>query len=128
MIPPGGILFINNDLMRISSIISIGFILGAVTLCSVMSGCKRTEAAEEEVAEIEAAEMQGRDAARLFVGKHWKDTLELQRQLLDSRLKSSEYEIAGKKHCAAAYDSAFVSTLRTVRPDVAAHIRDPKRK
>ncbi len=112
--------------MRLYSTISLGFVFGAVALCTIMTGCKKTQVAEEDVAEIEAAEMQGRDAARLFVGSEWKDTLDLQRQLLDARTKSSEYEIAGKHHCAAAYDSAFVSTLRTVRPDVAAHIRDPK--
>lgn len=86
----------------------------------IMAGaCAGTEKTEETVAEIEAAQMEGRSAARIFVSREWKDTMQLQRNLLEARTIHGKYITAGKPHCAEAYDSAFISTVRTVNPDLA---------
>lgn len=89
--------------------------LAAVALC----GCKNTERTEALTAEIEAAQVEGRNAAREFVNREWKDTMELQSRLLEVRSMQSKYEEARMPEAAAAFDSTFVSTLRSVRPDIA---------
>ncbi len=83
---------------------------------------RNLENAEETAADIEAAQMEGRRAAREFLNKEWKDTMRLQEKLLEANAKKWEYERAGKKRCAEGYDSAFVSTIRTVRPEMAREI------
>lgn len=77
------------------------------------------EQSEETTAEIEAAMMMGRNAAKEFATKQWEDTFALQKKLLDVRTRSSKYTIDKKPQSAAAFDSSFVSTMRTVRPDLA---------
>jgi hypothetical protein len=49
--------------------------------------------------------------------------MELQQRLLTARAKSSKYEMAGQPRAKEAFDSAFVSTIRTVRPEVAAQLK-----
>lgn len=93
-------------------------IIPIFSLLLLLPACKQTEQTEETVAEIEAAQMQGREAARRFVGKEWKDTLQLQRQLLEMRSIQSKYVIEKKTRSAEAFDSTFVSTMKTVRPDL----------
>lgn len=93
-----------------------------------LSACRQTEHTEEVTADITAAQMEGRQEARKFLNRPWKDTLELQRQLLESRAKKSKYEMKQMPEQAAAYDSAFVSTLRTVRPELAAELEKPRTK
>lgn len=95
--------------------------LAAIAILSAAS-CARTEKTEETVAEIEAAQMEGRNAAKEFVTRDWKDTLELNKKLLDVRARQSKYTIDKKTKCAAEFDSAFVSTLRTVNPELARDI------
>lgn len=87
-----------------------------------LSACSGTENTEETVADITAAQMMGREEARKYLNRPWKDTLELQRQLLQSRAKKSEFEMKNQKRQAEAYDSAFVGTLKTVRPELAAEL------
>lgn len=84
-----------------------------------LSSCARTEKTEETVAEIEAAQMEGRNAAKEFLTRQWKDTLELNKHLLDVRARQSKYTIDKKQKCAEAFDSAFISTMRTVDPALA---------
>ena len=80
------------------------------------------------MAETESAIIDGREAARIFVQRNWKDTTELQGLLLEARSRQSKYRMAGKEQSALAFDSAFVSTLRTVRPDVARELdKNPAR-
>ena len=88
----------------------------SVLLCP---GCAETEKTEEVTAEITAAQMEGRRAAGRILGPEWTDTAKLQRALIEEKAKQSEYVIAGKSKCAAAYDSAFLSTIKTVNPDLA---------
>lgn len=85
--------------------------------------CSHTDKGEESAAEIEAAMMEGRNAAKIFVNRPWHDTIELQRRLLEARSQRAKYDTLGLKQCAEAYDSGFVSTIRTVNPDVANQIK-----
>ncbi len=95
---------------------------------SLLSSCSKTDKDAEDVAETEAAIIDGREAARIFVQRNWKDTTELQGLLLEARSRQSKYRMAGKEQSALAFDSAFVSTLRTVRPDVARELdKNPAR-
>lgn len=90
-----------------------------IAVMLVLSACAGTERTEAVTAEIEAAQMEGRNAAREFVNAEWKDTMELQNRLLQVRSKQSKYVEGKMPEAAAAFDSAFVGTLRTVRPDIA---------
>jgi len=86
-------------------------------------GAGDTEKAEETEAEIEAAMMEGRESAKIFINRKWADTTELQKNILEARSRRARYDTVDKPKCSAAYDSAFVSTIRTVSPDVAAQIK-----
>lgn len=88
--------------------------------CVACSGTEKTEAI---TAEITAAQMEGRRAAGMIVGPVWKDTAKLQRALLDTKVKQSKYLIDGKPECAEAFDSAFISTIRSVNPSLAKKIK-----
>ncbi len=94
-------------------------VVAALCISSCKGGIKGVEEGEETQAEIEAAMMDGRSAAREFINKKWNDSIELQNHLLEARTKRIQYDTVSKPKCRAAYDSAFVSTIRTVRPDIA---------
>lgn len=83
---------------------------------------KYTEQTELEKAEIEAAMMQGRNAARDFVNREWKDTIELMRNLLEVRATHSQYSSGRNPRQAEAFDSGFISTVRAVDPRMAESI------
>lgn len=102
------------DIMKYLPFIVIGL------LCA---SCSHTDKGEETAAEIEAAMMEGREAAKIFVNRPWKDTTELQSRLLEAKSRRVKYDTLGLKRCAEAYDSGFVSTIRTVNPDVANQIK-----
>lgn len=74
-------------------------------------------AVKEEAAQIEAASLDGREAAREFVSREWKDTFELQQRLAEASSRRGAYDSLPQSR--AAFDSTFISTIRTVRPDVA---------
>lgn len=102
--------------------------VGAIGLLSLAScNSKSMEQSEETAAEIEAAQLEGREAARVFVNRPWRDTIELQGRLLEARAAQSKYVRAKKPRCAEAYDSAFVSTLRTVNMSVADELEKAQR-
>lgn len=95
-------------------------ILLAVAFIPALSSCSvKGEQAEvkEEASQIEEARIAGRESAREFVRGQWKDTFELQQKLIEAGARRGEYE--GRPKSTAAYDSAFISTIRTVRPEVA---------
>lgn len=95
-------------------ILFISFILGA---------CSYTEKTEAVTAEITAAQMEGRRAAGLILGPEWKDTAKLQRALIETKARQSQYIIQGKPQCAEAFDSSFISTIRIVNPSLAKKIK-----
>ena len=107
------------DMRRHNRMKLLPFALGLLLL---IPACGKTEQTEEVTAEIEAAQMEGRNAAKLFLSRDITDSLQLQRSLLEAKAKHSKYIIEKKQECADAFDSTFVSTLRSVRPDLANEI------
>lgn len=99
----------------------------ALLLLAGAASCGGKQKSEESAAEIEEAQIEGREAARIFVNRPWRDTMELQSHLLEVRAQQSKYQVAGKPESAAAFDSAFVATLRTVRPEIARELENAER-
>ena len=96
--------------------------VAAASTLLLVGACSGTEKTEGITAEIEAAQMEGRNAARLFLSRDMTDTMQMQRSILEAKAKQSKYIVDKKPECAEAFDSAFVSTLRSVRPDLAREI------
>lgn len=88
----------------------------------VLFGCAETEHTEAITAEITAAQIEGRRAGAQIAAPEWKDTTKLKNALLEAKAKQSKYLIDGKPQCAEAFDSAFVSTIRTINPKLAKKI------
>lgn len=99
------------------------YIPAALSLISLVatscSGCAETEHTENITAEITAAQMEGRNAARIFINQEWEDTTLLKKHIREARARKNKYVITGNYRCADAFDSTFVSTIRAVRPDIA---------
>ena len=93
-----------------------------LALIFLLGACAGTERTEGITAEITAAQMEGRRAAGIIVGKEWTDTGQLKKALIETKVKQSEYLVNGKPECAAAFDSAFISTIRSVKPELAKKI------
>lgn len=93
-----------------------GMLLLSMSSCS---GCTETEHTEGVTAEITAAQMMGRNDARVFVNRHWNDSSELRYRLALIRHQSDSLKKSRGMEFAAAYDSTFISTIRAVRPDLA---------
>lgn len=101
-----------------NSNLTLASLLLLISLSSC-SGCKEIEHSEGVVADIEAAQMEGRKAARKFVVSSWKDTAELRREKKAAdMLRDSIVSPRGQK-AREAYDSTFISTIRAVRPTLA---------
>lgn len=107
----------NNHMHFILAIIA--FALAGMILFS----CKKTDKGEEEAVQIEAAMMEGREAARIFLNRTWNDTIELQQKLQEARSRRIKFDSLGLDRSAVAYDSGFVTTIRTVNPEIAKHIK-----
>ena len=95
-----------------------------LTLAAISTGCgskeaKSIEKSEETTAMIEAAVMQGRTDARRIINRQFKDSMEFHGALLEANAHKSAYQLENRPRCQAAYDSAFISTIRTTRPDLA---------
>ena len=98
------------------------FLASIVALMSASCSSKGEQAeVKEEAAQIEAAHIDGRETARVFISRQYKDSLELQHQLVESDSRRSKYDSLPR--CLAAFDSAFISTVRTVRPEVAEELQ-----
>lgn len=82
------------------------------------ASCSGVEKSEAVTADVVAAQMEGRRAARDIVAKEWNDTVKLQEALLDARAKRVRYDKENRAECAAAFDSGFISTVRAVRPEL----------
>lgn len=92
--------------------------------CSILfCNCAKTEKTEAITAEVTAAQMEGRRSAGMILGPEWKDTAQLQRALIDIKSRQSKYIINEKPACAEAFDSAFISTIRSVNPELSKKIR-----
>lgn len=101
----------------------IRIFIGASILAFALTGCGQTERTEEITADITAAQMEGRRSAGIILGRQWKDTAQLQKALIEIKARQSRYLIEGKKKSAEAFDSSFLSTIRTVNPDLAKKLK-----
>lgn len=90
------------------------------SIVALMSASCSSKGEQAEVKE-EAAHIDGRETARVFISRQYKDSLELQHQLVESGSRRSKYDSLPR--CLAAFDSAFISTVRTVRPEVAEELQ-----
>ena len=88
----------------------------------VLSGCKQTEYTEGVTAEITAAQIEGRNAARDLISQDFSDSAKFQMALLETKAKQSRYLIDGKPECAQEFDSAFIKTVKVVKPELAKRI------
>ena len=109
--------------MTLSKFIIISF--SAIVLITMGVSCVKTEKTEAITAEITAAQIEGRKAARNFISKEWKDSDELKKELLETKALQSKYLLEGKKECAESFDSAFISTIRVIKPSLAKSILKP---
>lgn len=96
--------------------------LSAIGVVACSGGDNQNVGSETEE-EIEAARMDGRMTARNFINREWTDTVQLQHELLHAKSVQSKYLIEGKNKCAAAFDTAFISTIRTVNPKLARQLQ-----
>lgn len=103
--------------------------VGLVVACGLLTSCgSKTADGEIKVnsKDLEQAHNAGREAARVFVSKEWKDTFQLQQMLMEANSNGSQFDSIPRLR--AAYDSAFISTIRTVRPQVAAALEQYQKK
>lgn len=87
---------------------------------SVMVSCTSksdSKADAEDPAQIENARNEGREAARSFINRTFKDSLEMQQEMVEAGIRRTKYDSLPRSR--EAFDSAFISTIRTVRPEVA---------
>lgn len=104
------------------------YIFGSLALlATLLSSCGSASSNKEEKeetkvskSELEEAHIAGREAARVFVNSNWEDTLHLQEQLIIAGSKAAKYDSIPRMR--AAFDSAFISTIKTVRPEIAAEL------
>ena len=99
---------------------SFAFVLSLLFYAAACGGgIKETESTEETAAMIEAAQIEGRGAARRVINRTFNDSLALQGAILEATAAKSKYQMEHKPKCEAAFDSAFIETIRTTRPDLA---------
>lgn len=113
-------------------------LLGALCL-PLLLGCKKTEQTEAVTAETEAdqiieessmfeasldaAHNMGRSDARQLINDEWPDTTRFVARADSLHLAAAAFlDSLGDRRLHAAYDSALVSTVRTVRPELARRI------
>lgn len=92
----------------------------------ILSGCAQTEKTEGVTADITAAQMEGRNAARPFITRDWKDTTGLSLLVNDVNKKREKYIAEKKPKCADAFDSTFYHTIKSVMPELVYMIRNEK--
>lgn len=108
---------LNFNTMKYPKFIYIAFAIGCISCGG--NGAKDMEHSEETTAMIEAAILQGRTDARRIVNRTFNDSMAFHAALLEANARKSAYELDKQPRCEAAYDSAFISTIRTTRPDLA---------
>lgn len=96
------------------TVVSAGFLLASCNL----KGDQKAESTETPE-QIQAAHNAGREAARMIITREFADSMEFHGAILEAASRKARYQMENQPQCQAAYDSAFVATIRTVRPDLA---------
>lgn len=94
----------------------------SISLFFLLGACARTERTEAVTAEITAAQMEGRNAARAIIADNWNDTIGIHRAIVRAKAPRLKYDSIGHSEASANFDSTFNNTIRTVRPDLAKKI------
>lgn len=105
-----------NSNLRVAAGVIAATMLTGVVACG---GSEERAVKEETAAQIENAIKAGREDARRIVTREFRDSMEFHGALLEANARKSTYYLDTLPQCEAAYDSAFISTIRTVRPDLA---------
>lgn len=115
--------FVNINLLRRvlpSLLVTAALASGSLITC----GCSQMEKSEQATAEEEAALIEGRKAAREVVRTPVRDTSDLFGRVRHvEKIRDSLYSGKDEK-CRAAFDSAFIHTVKAVAPDVEKQIRN----
>lgn len=77
----------------------------------------------ESDAQLEEARNAGREAARKIITREFADSMEFHGAILDANAERSRFSMQNRKESVAAFDSAFISTIRTTRPDLARQLQ-----
>lgn len=85
----------------------------------LLAACARTEHTEAITAEITAAQMEGRNAARDIIIYNWNDTTGIGKAIANARAPRLKYDSIGHHSASAVFDTTFNKTIRTVRPELA---------
>lgn len=93
-------------------------IFSSILLLSACSG-----SSGESRGELEAAKNAGREAARKIVTREFTDSMEFHGAILEANAEKSKFKIANQPKCEQAFDSAFYSTIRATRPDLASQLK-----
>ncbi len=88
----------------------------------MMASCAQTEHTEAITADITAAQMEGRNAARDIIIYNWKDTTGIHKAMEEARAPRHKYDSIGNQAASAMFDSTFNKTIRTVHPELAKRI------
>lgn len=96
--------------------------LAAFCVSGVLVGCGDKKSTVENQ-EIENAIIEGRNAAKQLINAEIKDSTQLQYLLLEAKARQSKYLIGDKPELAEAFDSAFFSLIRSVKPEIEKQIR-----
>ena len=115
---------------KISSILKM--LSGAAVILFVAAGCSQAEKGNQAEADEMALQMENgelpdpaiaaRQEAKKYITGTFKDSMELHNMILESKAAQSRYLVAGRKQDAAVFDSVFKSTLKTIRPEIAAKL------
>lgn len=100
---------------------TIAAFTAVVVLAAACSSKGEQAAAVETAQQIEEARLEGRNAARAFIFSKWNDTIELQHRLVEAGSRRARFDSLPQSR--AAFDSAFISTVRTVDASVAEEIQ-----
>lgn len=108
----------------------ISNILLSLLIAFTLASCSSSGEGNDSAAAADSAEVfdpvqvtnEARTAARRLADVPATDTMAMQDALLRARAEQSRYVSAGDKAMAEVYDTAFIHTLRAVRPDIAATI------
>ncbi len=98
-------------------------VMAALAIVVMLTSCGGNSTNEdgsvkESQAQIDSARNAGREAARKIIVSEWKDSMQFQKAVLEARAQKSVYEMAKRQQSVAAFDSAFISTIRATRPDL----------
>lgn len=99
-------------------------ILAALTTACSAGGDGAQGAGGASVSEQQKQEAvnKGRTAARALINVNESDSFGIQGKLLEARAMQSQYVTDGRKVEAEIFDTAFIHTLRAVKPELARQI------